>query len=115
MKKILVVDDDEDILHIVKYLLTSRGFDVQTHSSGLNVPEVVRSYGPNLILLDVLLPEQSGIQICKELKQMYTIPVILISAYSDYKKLFVESRSDAFVEKPFDTDQLVNTIKSHLE
>ena len=115
MKKILVVDDDEDILHIVKYLLTSQGFDVQTHSTGLNVPEVVRSYDPNLILLDILLPEKSGIEICKELKQMYAIPIILISAYSDYKKSFVESRSDAFVVKPFDTDQLVNTIKSHLK
>jgi DNA-binding response OmpR family regulator len=55
MKKILVIDDDEAILRVVKLILTSHGFDVQTHSTGLGVPDIVMHYHPNLILLDMYI------------------------------------------------------------
>ena len=114
MKKILVVDDDPDILQIVKYILTVRGFDVETHTTGLNVPEVVMSYNPNLILLDIRLPGKLGTQVCKELKQTYPIPIILFSAHADERKSFKKWNADAFIQKPFDIDQLVGTIRLHL-
>ncbi len=114
MKKILVVDDDPDILQIVKYILTQHGFDVQTHSTGLDLSEVVMSYDPNLILLDIRLPGKLGTQLCKELKQMYDIPIILFSAHSDERKSFEKWNADAFIQKPFDIDHLVNTINLHL-
>ncbi len=114
MKKILVVDDDPDILEIVKYILTLRGFDVQTHSTGLDLSEVVMSYDPNLILLDILLPGKLGTQACKELKLVHTIPIILFSAHSDERKSFEKWNADAFIQKPFDIDQLVDTINLHL-
>ncbi len=114
MKKILVVDDDPDISQIVKYILTVRGFDVETHTTGLNVDEVVMSYNPNLILLDIRLPGKLGTQVCKELKQKHTIPVILFSAHSDERKSFQKWDADAFIQKPFDIDELLNTIRLHL-
>ncbi len=114
MKKILVVDNDSDTLEIVKYILTSRGFDVHTHSTSVNVAKVIKYYNPNLILLDIHLPHKLGTQICKELKQIHTIPIILTSAYADHRISYAEYNADAFIMKPFDMDQLVNTVNQHL-
>lgn len=109
MKKILVVDDDEDMLHLVKFILTSRGFDVHTHNTSINVAKIVKYYEPNLILLDIHLPQKLGTQICKELREVYTIPIILFSAYSDQRKA-IECNADAFIKKPFDVNQLVDMV-----
>ncbi len=114
MKKILVVDDDPDILQIVKYVLTAHGFDVQTYSTGSNVSEVVITFDPDLILLDILLPGTLGTQVCIELKEIYNIPIILFSAHSDERKSFEKWHADDFIQKPFDINHLVNTINSHL-
>ena|SRR5687768_8832928 len=114
MKKILVVDDDEDILHIVKFILTKEGFDVRTHSTSVNVAKVVKYYKPDLILLDIHLPQKLGTQICSELKEIYTVPIILFSAYGDYGKSFAKSGADAYITKPFDINQLVSTVRQHL-
>ena len=114
MKKILIVDDDKDVLEVVKLILTSNGFDVQTHSTSINVAKVVKYYKPNLIFLDIHLPQKLGTQICKELKEIYTVPIILFSAYGDHRKSFAESTADAFIIKPFDLDQFINTINEHL-
>jgi DNA-binding response OmpR family regulator len=115
MKKILVVDDDKDILEVVRYLLTSHGFDVQTHSTGLNVPDIVMHYHPNLILLDVRLPGKLGTEICKELKQINThLPIILFSAHAEEGKSFAICDADGFIQKPFDIKELVDTINLHV-
>jgi DNA-binding response OmpR family regulator len=110
MKKILVVDDDKDVLEIVEFALTSKGFDVRIHSTSVNVVKVVKYYNPDLILLDVHLPDKLGTQICKELKEIYTIPIILLSAYGDHQKSLAQGSADAFIIKPFDIVELVNTI-----
>ena len=114
MKKVLVVDDDEDVLEVLKLILTSNGFEVHTHSTSVNVAKVVKYFVPNLILLDIHLQEKLGTQICKELKEIYTVPIILTSAHADHAKTFLESNADAFIRKPFDIDQLVTTIRLHL-
>jgi len=114
MKKILIVDDDEAILDVVKHLFISHGFNVQTHSTGLNVQEVVMNYNPSLILLDINLPGKSGTQICKELKQKLSIPIILFSAHANKRKAVEESNADDFIEKPFEINHLINTVSSHL-
>ena len=115
MKKILVIDDDEAILNVVKLILTSHGFDVQTHSTGLNVPDIVMHYHPNLILLDIRLPGKLGTEVCKELKQIHTnLPIILFSAHAEQGKAFAVCDADAFIHKPFDIKNLIDTIKLHL-
>ena len=70
MKKILIVDDDQDIRYLVKYILIENGFDVFAYATGLNVARIVERYKPNLILLDIQLPgAKKGTQICKEIKE----------------------------------------------
>ena len=111
MKKILLIDDDQDILDMVKHILTSRGYDVQTHSTGLNVPDIVMHYHPNLILLDIRLPGKLGTEVCKELKQIYThLPIILFSAHADQGKAFALCDADGFIQKPFEIKNLIDTI-----
>ena len=115
MKKILVVDDDEAILRVVKLTLTSHGFDVQTHSTGLNVLDIVMHYHPNLILLDIRLPGKLGTEVCKELKQIHTnLPILLFSAHADQGEAFAICDADGFIQKPFDMKNLIDTINLHL-
>jgi len=115
MKKVLVVDDDQNILEVIKYILTSYGFEVHTHSTGLNVVEVVLDYEPDLILLDVRLPGKLGTEICKELKDLHcAIPIILFSAHMQQTNFMEIFGADAFMRKPFDVKDLVNTVKLHM-
>jgi DNA-binding response OmpR family regulator len=114
MKKILVVDDNTDLLEVVKIVLTTYGFEVQTHSSGLGVPEIVMAYNPDLILLDINLPGKIGTEICKELKEKHNIPILLFSAHADKRSAVQEARADGFIEKPFEMTHLLNTINSHI-
>ena len=115
LKKILIVDDDEDILHLVKHILISNGFEVRTHATGLNVPEVVLDFQPDLILLDIRLPGKLGTEICKELKDQHVqIPIILFSAHMLEINFLDTFGADAFMRKPFDVKDLVNTVKLHM-
>lgn len=115
MKKILIVDDDEDILIIVKHVLNAHGFEVLTHPMGTQVDEVVKFYQPDLILLDILLFGKSGTEICKELKHVYNLPILLFSADVKKGNLFAACGADGFIQKPFEMDQFVNTVKLHLK
>jgi len=115
MKKILVVDDDLDILEVVKIALEFYGLSVKTHSTGLGVPDVVQQYQPHLILLNIFLPGKPGTEICKELKLLNSkMPIILFSAHEEKGKTFAAFNADGFIQKPFDIPQFVNTIKSYL-
>ena len=114
MKKILLVDDDEDTLDIVKYILTAKGFDVYILCTGLNVPEIVKNYNPDLILIDILLSGKSGTEICKELKRIYHMPIILFSGNTAKGEAFATCGADDFLQKPFDLNDLLNTVNFHL-
>lgn len=113
MKKVLLVEDDIDMAEVVNHILTTYGFSVYTHSSGLKVDEVVKAYKPNLILLDIRLPGKPGTQVCKELKQISDIPIILFSAEPNQQKLVSECNADAFLGKPFDINELIVSIGLH--
>jgi len=110
MKKILVVDDDREVLSVVTTILSETGFKVLTNETGFNIPEIVRDYSPGVILLDIRLPGRSGIEICKELKNIFNIPIILFSAHCDRENALKNSRAEAFIQKPFDLKKFVSLI-----
>ncbi len=115
MKKILVVDDDMDILFVIEHLLRLKGFDVRTHATGMGIPNIVIQYAPDLILLDVMLPGKKGTEVCKELKIIHPdIPVILFSANPEQGKAFEIYKADEFISKPFAVENLINSIKFHV-
>jgi DNA-binding response OmpR family regulator len=113
MRKILVVDDDHDILTVVKIVLNMHNFKVQTLSKPEEIHDTIKSFSPDLILLDVALGSADGRKICKGLKQSNEtkhIPVLLFSAHYDLINDIEECLADGLISKPFETITLVNTI-----
>ena len=114
--KILVVDDDEAILDVVKIVLTNEGYDVETHTTGKQLYALNNSL-PSLIILDVLLSGEDGRDICYYLRKNSItkhIPIILFSAHSqeDITYSLPNSTYDRFLSKPFDIDDLVKTVNN---
>lgn len=115
MKKILVIDDDRDILDAVEIMLTSHGFEVFTDRNGSNLHELITDCNPNLILLDIKLSGKSGTEICAQLKETYTIPILLFSACHNGTAAYEECKADGFINKPFEMKQFLQTLNRHLE
>ena len=112
-EKIIVVDDDEGILESFHALLESEGYTVITICSGRLLKELIKKESPDLILLDVLLSGEDGRKICKELKghkATKNIPIIMISAHPSAAKTIHEVGADAYLEKPFEMDDLLSLI-----
>jgi len=108
-KKVLILDDDMDILQICSIVLKKKGFDVSTLNTSNQVVERVRNYQPDVILMDNWIPGPGGIAATKELKgtpDLQFIPVIFFSANSNVTQLAREACADYFLQKPFDITEL---------
>ncbi len=117
MDKILLVDDDHDILEVVSMLLRRNEYNVMTISRGTHIAETIEAFTPDLILLDVALAGEDGREICSRLKQSNQtnhIPVILFSAHYDLVNNIKECQADGLVTKPFEVPFLLSTIKENI-
>lgn len=118
MSKILILDDDQDLLSIVKPLLKKNGFDVLTFANWQKAWEDIKRSKPNLILLDVFLKGMDGMDVCKKLKSISStrnIPVIMFSSYPNIAETAIdEFGADEFIAKPFEVNELVRKIKKVL-
>ena len=117
MSKILIVDDDIDILAVVKILLTMNHYAVHTISNWRNIPGEIEDFSPDLLLLDVSLGGADGRDICKQLKnskETRHIPIVLFSANTNFKSDLRGCKADAFITKPFESSYLIKTIKDHI-
>lgn len=116
MPKILLVDDESDILVSLKIILGMRGYDVATSSDGREALAAVESDTPDLVITDYMMPYMDGITLCRRLRarpQTARTPIILTSAAmldSAYPDLY-----DSFVQKPAEIDALVKEIKRLLD
>jgi two-component system cell cycle response regulator DivK len=112
-KKIIIFDDDQDILSICSYILTQQGWDVVTYTDCNDIIERVSAVKPNVILMDNWIPDTGGIIATQTLKNddsLKHIPVIYFSANSDIQLLASHAHADTFLAKPFDLDNLERTI-----
>jgi DNA-binding response OmpR family regulator len=112
-KRILVVDDDADILEVLKIILDSAGYSTASAAKGSDVYKKVKSFKPDLILLDVLLSGEDGRVICRNLKKgsgTKHIPVIMLSAHPEASRTINSYKADGFIEKPFDVDPFLDRI-----
>lgn len=117
MDRILLVDDDRDILDVVSMLLRRNEYKVMTISRGTYISSSIESFSPDLILLDVALAGEDGRDICSRLKKSDAtrhIPVILFSAHYDLVDNISECHADGLVTKPFEVPFLLNTIKENI-
>ncbi|MEP7229882.1 MAG: response regulator [Ginsengibacter sp.] len=118
MNKVLVVDDDRDILEVVSILLRRNDFSVMTLSRGMHILGSIQSFSPDLILLDVALAGEDGCEICNNLKKSSEtnhIPIVLFSAHYDMVKDTKECLADAFITKPFEIADLILTIIKNIK
>lgn len=118
-KRILMIDDEQDILLPLKYRLESSGYDIRTATTGVEGLEKARKESPDLIVLDLMLPGLDGYQICGMLKhdRLYMkIPILILSARAQPKdiELGLKVGADAYVTKPFDLQELLLKIESLL-
>ena len=117
MKKILVIDDDPDILEAVQLILETGGYDSDVTTKGEETYKKVDTYRPDLIILDVLLSGNDGRMICKNLKQSKDtkkIPIIMISAHPTAKDSVKQCGADSFIAKPFSVTELLAEIKRYI-
>lgn len=117
MPRILVVDDDTDILSVMEILLTMKGFEVEVTAKGENTFPKITTFRPDLILLDVLISGHDGRTICKQLKTDEAtkhIPVIMFSAHPGAAATIADYGADDFISKPFDVNNLIQKVNSQL-
>ena len=114
--KILVVDDDLNICEMLKMYFESEGYEVKTVNDGIEGLASFKTYEPDLVLLDIMLPRKDGWQVCREIREMSGKPVIMITAKGDVfdKVLGLELGADDFVVKPFDMKELSARVKAVL-
>jgi CheY-like chemotaxis protein len=113
-KRVLILDDDLDILQICTIVLKKKGFDVSTLNNSHQVVEQVRKYQPDVILMDNWIPGPGGIEATRTLKQdssTQDIPVIFFSANSNVSLLAQEAKADYFLQKPFDISELEGIVQ----
>ena len=118
MSKILVVDDDLDILSVMEILLSMKGYEVEVTSKGENTFPKIDTFKPDLILLDVLISGFDGRTICKQLKSNAAtrhIPVIMFSAHPGAAATIADYGADDFISKPFDVDHLLKKVNAQLD
>ena len=115
-QKILIVDDDNNIAELISLYLTKECYDTIIVNDGESVMPLMETQNPNLILLDIMLPGIDGYQVCREVRAKYSIPIIMLSAKGEVfdKVLGLELGADDYIEKPFDSKELVARVKSVL-
>ena len=118
MKKILIIDDDPDVITVLQLLLKKKGYEVATASNEDQAYQQVELFWPDLIVLDVLLSGVDGRTICKKLKaaaKSQHIPIIMFSAHPGAQKNMDDFGADDFLPKPFESNKLLERIEAQLE
>ncbi|PTY05216.1 DNA-binding response regulator [Opitutaceae bacterium EW11] len=118
-KKVLVIDDEADVTELLAYHLKAKGFEVATLNDANSSIGTARSFMPDLVVLDVMMPDLSGVQICKMLRadpQLKTVPVIFLTAKAEEADRIqgLETGADDYVCKPFSTKELILRIQTIL-
>ena len=114
--KILIVDDDSAICDVLKIYFEKEGYDVKIACDGAEGINYFKMYDPDLVLLDIMLPKKDGWQVCREIREISSKPVIMITAKGEVfdKVLGLELGADDFVVKPFDLKELSARVKAVL-
>ena len=116
MSKVLIVDDDKDISDLISLVLKKEGIDSTIVNDSTKVLELIEKDYFDLILLDIMMPELSGIEVCTKIRDKVNCPIIFLSAKTELidKMLGYEIGGDDYITKPFNNSELVLKIKSHL-
>lgn len=118
MSRILMIDDDKDLLYLTGNFLTERGYEVKACSNWEQGAASIRSFNPHLLMLDVFLNDEDGLRICDKLRnspKTRYLPVIMVSGFTRLAESAIyEFGADDFVSKPFQTRELISKIQKIL-
>ena len=114
--RVLVVDDEENIVDIIKYNLKKEGYEVITAYDGEEAVKLNEENEPDLILLDIMMPKLDGYAACRKIREKYDTPIIMLTARAEEvdKVLGLELGADDYVTKPFGTRELMARVKANL-
>ena len=115
-KRILIVDDDENIAELISLYLVKECFDTEIAADGESALEKFKAYQPQLILLDIMLPGMDGYDVCREIRKSSNVPIIMLSAKGEVfdKVLGLKIGADDYMIKPFDSNELVARVQAVL-
>lgn len=115
-QRILIVDDDTNISELISLYLTKECFETKCVEDGESALEAFNTFSPDLILLDLMLPGMDGYQVCREIRKISLVPIIMLSAKGEVfdKVLGLELGADDYIIKPFDSKELVARVKAVL-
>ena len=116
MKKILIVDDEKPISDIIKFNIAKEGYEVVTAFNGREAIELFEAEQPDIIILDLMLPEIDGLEVAKAIRKTSSVPIIMLSAKdSEFDKVIgLELGADDYVTKPFSNRELQARVKALL-
>lgn len=115
-KKILIVDDDENICEVIKMYLENSGYDTRVCYDGKDVMSEFLDFKPDLVILDIMLPHVDGLDVLKNIRKEYETPIIMLTAKGETfdKVLALELGADDYVVKPFEPKELIARVKAVL-
>ncbi len=115
-QRVLVVDDDKNICELIRLYLEKEGFSVVIANDGQTAVDLFKENTPSVVLLDVMLPKMDGFQVCREIRRISNIPIIMLTAKGETfdKVLGLELGADDYMVKPFENKELVARIKAVL-
>jgi len=114
--RILVVDDEPQLLRSLRTTLAAHGYDVQTAASGEEAVDMLAARLPDLVVLDLVLPRLSGLEVCRELRTRSSVPILILSARGDErdKVAALDAGADDYLTKPFGVNELLARIRAAL-
>lgn len=115
-KKILVVDDEPQIIRVLRHILSAHGYAARTAEDGEAALEIFREWPPDLVLTDLQMPNMNGLELCRRLREDSSVPIVILSVRNDEKVIVeaLDAGADDYVTKPFGTDVLLARLRSAL-
>ena len=112
MPRILLVDDEQRVINFLALKFKMAGFDVATASDGTQALALAKANDPDIVLLDLIMPDLGGFEVLKELRTFSKAPVVIMSARHGASEKAKEAGADGFIAKPFDMDKLIDKLKA---
>lgn len=115
-KKILIVDDEYQIIRVLKRSLQAHRYDVRTASNGESAMELFQDFHPDLVITDLSMPEMDGIELCREIRKISETPIIVLSVKGEEKTKVdaLDAGADDYITKPFGMDELMARVRATL-
>lgn len=114
--RILLIEDEPGLAESVRYALEAEGFDVEVAATGTSGLEAARTLQPDLVLLDLMLPEMSGLDVCRQIRSLSDVPIVMLTAKDSEadKVTGLELGADDYLTKPFSMRELIARVRAHL-